>query len=481
MSIKANVLYNTILTISNYIVALLVFPYVSRVLGVNNIGIVSFVDNAINYFILFSTLGIGMLGSREIAKYKNNQEKLNSIVSTLLCITFTLTFITLIAYALSIRYISKFSIYSDLFYIGTLKLIFSGLMVEWFYRGLENFKYISIRYITIRLLYIISIFVFVKSQNDYKVYFILTIGIVVINSLINLIYSRRYFRFSFKDIRMFYYLPKTLSLGIYSILISLYTTFNILFLGIMTNTIQVGYYWTSLKIYNIILGLFSAFSAVMLPRMSSLLAEGNIKNFKILIEKSLNIIITISVSITIFTVILAPQIIELLTGKGYEGAIVPMQIIMPNLVFVGLAQIIVEQVLMPLERDKSIIKIALIGGVVSIVLNYSLIESFESVGTAISFLTAEFIVLSLYLYIISKEKIIDFPWLLFFKKFVFYLPIGLIAFCFTGIFKTHFVIIGVSLFFSTIYFLSIEYFVFNNKALFSIIHGSVLKFVKKRN
>ena len=72
-SVKKNFVYSSILTVSNYIFPLLTYPYVSRVLGVTNIGICNYVDSIINYFILFSMMGISVTGIREIAAHKNNQ------------------------------------------------------------------------------------------------------------------------------------------------------------------------------------------------------------------------------------------------------------------------------------------------------------------------------------------------------------------------------------------------------------------------
>ena len=64
VSIKKNFAYKSILTISTYLMNFVTFPYVARVLGVDGIGLVSFVDNAINYFLLFATMGVATLGVR---------------------------------------------------------------------------------------------------------------------------------------------------------------------------------------------------------------------------------------------------------------------------------------------------------------------------------------------------------------------------------------------------------------------------------
>lgn len=82
-SIRVNFLYSAILTVSNYFFPFITYPYVSRVLGVEKIGICNFVDGIIHYFILFSMLGIVSVGIREIAKNRNDTQKINRAFSTL--------------------------------------------------------------------------------------------------------------------------------------------------------------------------------------------------------------------------------------------------------------------------------------------------------------------------------------------------------------------------------------------------------------
>ena len=104
-SIKKNFLYSSALTDSGYIFPFITYPYVSRVLGVNNIGICNFVDSIINYFILFSMLGISVLGVREIAKVNGSPQKVSRVFSDLLSLNAIFTILSLIALCFSILFI----------------------------------------------------------------------------------------------------------------------------------------------------------------------------------------------------------------------------------------------------------------------------------------------------------------------------------------------------------------------------------------
>ena len=279
-SIKKNFAYKSVLTLSNYLMNFITFPYVSRVLGVERIGLVGFVDNTVNYFLLFATMGVGLLGVREIASVKENRLQRSQVFSNILGLNLVFTLATLFVYLLCVTLIPKLNQYEELFYIGTAKILFTAFLIEWFFTGVENFRYITMRSMFIKLLYVIAVFIFIKDTDDYRLYFILTVGVVVINALINMIYVRRFIRFNFRGIRLRQYIKPNITLGIYALMTSMYLTFNVMFLGLVSNNTQVGYYTTAHKLYMVVLGFFSAFTNVMLPRMSSLLANGEKERFK---------------------------------------------------------------------------------------------------------------------------------------------------------------------------------------------------------
>lgn len=161
-NIKKNFLYSSILTTANYIFPFLTYPYVSRVLGVHNIGICNFVDSIINYFILFSMMGIAATGIREIAKSKNNPENRNRIFSSLFILNTISTTIALIILIISIYSVPKLYEYKELMYIGALKLVCNYLLIDWLYRGLEEFKYVTIRTIIVKCIYVGAVFIFIR-------------------------------------------------------------------------------------------------------------------------------------------------------------------------------------------------------------------------------------------------------------------------------------------------------------------------------
>ena len=407
--IKKNFIYNVLLTLSSYIINIIIFPYVSRVLGVELVGKIGFVNNVVSYFSLFAIMGIGTVGIREIAACGNDKQRRSKVFSEILSIALLMTTLVVGVYVLALCFVPRFREESSLFVVGISNLFFTSLLIEWFYQGIENFRYIAFRSVIVKIIYAFIVLITIKSPSDYLLYFVLTSLVIVINAFINLSYSRNYVDFSLKGVKIKRYIKPILSLGIYRIMVSMYTTFNVIYLGFVCSDTEVGYYYTSTKLFYVLLNIFTAFTSVMMPRMSSLLAENKFDEFKQKTNSSFDLVFAVSFPLIIFCVVYAPHIIMLLSGKGFEGAIAPMRIIMPVLLLTGMAQIWVIQVLIPLKKDNILFVGSLVGAIVGVSANILLVKSLGAIGSAMVLLISElFGNMITFLYAIKKEYI-SFP------------------------------------------------------------------------
>lgn len=408
-SIKKNFAYKSILNLSSYLIGFITFPYISRLMGAERVGLVNFVDNTVSYFLLFASLGIGLLGVREIARVRSDERERSRVFANLLGINLLFTIATLIVFVAAVLLIPTLRQYSELFWIGSAKIIFTALLIEWFYSGMENFRYITLRTIAVKLLYVVVVFVFVREPDQYPLYFTLTVATVVINALINMLYVRRFVRIKLRELLSMRYLWSNCTLGAYSIMTSMYLTFNVMFLGFVAGNTQVGYYTTAFKLYTVLLGFFSAFANVMLPRMSALVAAGDKQGYQTLLNKSFAAVATFSLPLIACSMIMAPEIVYILAGSGFEGAVTPMQIIMPALLSVGLAQILAIQILMPLRKDNVLLVASIIGAALSVVINILFIERLGAIGSAVVLLSAESIVTGTYIVYATRKRLVKIP------------------------------------------------------------------------
>lgn len=422
-SLKKNVLYSSILTCSKYIFPLITFPYVSRVLGVTNIGTCNFVDSIINYFTLFSMMGIGTIGIREIAACGNDINRRSKVFSNLFWLNSIATLIASVILLIAIFTVQQLYEYRKLLFIGFIKLATSFLAIEWFFKGIENFKYITNRSIAVKSIYVIAIFIFVRDKDDIIIYYFLSgLFITSINAFLNINYARKFVHLICKGITFKPYLKSYFTLGAYSILTSMYTTFNTAYLGFGGGTKEVGYYATATKLFTIILSLYTAFTAVMMPRMSSLLAKGKIEEFKSKLKTSEDLLMAFTMPLMVLGFIFAPEIIRIISGKGYEGAIIPMRIIIFLVFIIGYEQILVIQTLTPLKKDKAIFINSIAGASVGILLNLVFVPHLKSVGSAIVWLCSETSVLISAQYFVMKYTGISFP----IKKLLYFCSISII-------------------------------------------------------
>lgn len=427
MSLKKNFLYSSFLTLTNYIFPLITFPYVSRVLGAESIGKYNFIDNIIQIFIIVSMLGIGTVGVREIAQNRISQERLNKSFTALLTFNALSTLIAIISLSILLFTIPKFADYRNLLIVGGLKLLSTFLLIDWFYRGLEDFKFITQRTLIVRILFVASVFIFIKNKEDYTLYYFLITFSITINAIINLVYAKKYIQLNFEYQELKRIAKPIFVLGAYSILAWLYNSFSTSFLGFVSTDEQVGYYSTATKLYTIFLSVITAFTTVMLPRLSQLISQNQLEEFQQRINKSFNIVLTISIPFTIFTIFFASDIIYIIAGKGYEGAIVPMMIIMPIILIVSIAQILIIQILTPLKKDKEMMICTICGAFIGIILNLLLVPHMLCKGAAICWLISEFVVMLSAIYFIRHKTSIKLPFRLLKQRII---PLLIfVAFC----------------------------------------------------
>lgn len=427
-NIKKNFFYSSILTTANYIFPLIIFPYITRVLGVSKVGLCDFVDSIINYYCIFSMLGLTTVAVREIAGNKNDKAKMSKAFSSLLSLNVITTAIMIAALIVSIFLVPRFLENKQLMVVGIFKLLSKAFLIEWLYTGLEDFKYITVRSVIVRCIYVISVLVFVREEKDYVVYYALTTMTFVVNAVINTYYSKRFVKFSLSGVSFKPYWKPVLTLGVYAILTSMYTTFNVSYLGFVGGDEQVGYYSTATKLHGIILALFTAFTGVMLPRMSSLLSEGNSDLFKSYIRKSIGILLAFAMPTMILCIIYADQIIRIIAGPGYEMAVPCMQIVMPLVFVVGYEQILVLQILTPLKRDTDILTNSIIGAVVGVLANIIIVPRLVSVGSAIVWVISEMTVMIMAQYFVGRLIGPIFPKKIFARYISLYLPIVVVLY-----------------------------------------------------
>lgn len=473
--IKKNFFYSAFLTSANYLFPLLTFPYVTRVLGAANYGLCGFIDGIINYFILFSTMGIAVVGIREIASDKSDARKMNRTFMELFVTTGLFTLISIVLLIGATFLVPKLYEQKELMFFGAFKVAFNFLLIEWFYKGIEDFRFITLRTLIVKCGYVASVFIFVRTSEDYPAYYLLSVLMIAVNAVINIIYSRKWISFYLKSLSLKRFLRPLITYGVYTLLTSFYTTFNVAYLGFVSTDVEVGYYSVATKLYSIFIALITAFTSVMMPRMTSLLAENHTDEFRRMYVKSIEILSTVTLPAVIFAIVMAPQIVDFIAGKDYFGAVLPLRIVMPLMFIIGYEQIMIVQALMPLRKDKVVLRNSFAGAVVGLVANVLLVNRLAAVGSAIVWLICEILILVLSQFAVVSIIKISFPFKQFGKNLLVYSPI-LLLFAVRLLFEgSAFIDLLVTALITAVYFIIVQIYVFPDGICGKFIRKTIFK------
>lgn len=389
-SIKKNFIYNFSLNIINIMFPLITAPYVSRVLGADNLGKYNFSLSLSSWFLIFATFGTTIYGVREIAKVRDNKKLLDKTFSEIFSINFIATLITFVVYTVIIFVNPKTNDEIILFLISAISIFMNLFCIDWFYMGLEDFKMITLRSLLIKVTCLVSIFIFVRQRDDYIIYALISTLAFGFANALNFVYSKKFVTLSFKNINLKHHM-KILIVFFYSnIVVSMYTIFDQVLLGLFSTNKDVAFYSRSRQIYSIALSITLSISTVLLPKLTYLY-KNDLENYKSLLKKSINYIYIFSVPSVVGLMVLAKDIMWFFGGKEFENAYVSLTILSILVFTVSLSTWQYDQLFLPLGKEKVGLKGQMFMAMVSIGGNIIFVPKFGYIGASVSLVLAEMI------------------------------------------------------------------------------------------
>lgn len=395
-SLKSNVILNFINTVTGIIFPVITFPYASRILMPEGIGIINFQTSIINYIVILTSLGIPMYAVREVAKYRDDTYTRNRITVEILLLSVILCVCGYIVVGLLASYIPQIHDNVQLFYVLSLTILFTGIGVQWFYQGIEDFKFITIRAVIVRILAAVCLFLFVKNSDDIIIYGAVTVGTSAGNYIINFVHLHNYISFKelkWSELNVIRHMGPALHIFVLNLIISIYVNLNTVMLGFMQDDTSVGLYTAGSKLSHVILTAVTSIGAVMIPRCSNLIKTGNIAEFSRISSKAIRFVLILSLPCMVGIMLLAKPIIWILCGEEFMLSVPVLYWTAPIIVFISITNFIGLQVLYPQNKENIVIWSTVGGAVVNLLLNLVLIPIYSEKGAAISTFAAELMVL----------------------------------------------------------------------------------------
>ncbi|MGT2925075.1 flippase [Streptococcus caviae] len=390
---------NFILTISNFIFPLITFPYASRVLQAQGVGTVSFATSIITYFTMVGMMGIPTYGIRACAKIRNDQSKLRKTVQEIFLLNSAVMLLALIGLAVSVFMVPKLSQEKTLYLIMSSTLIFNVLGVEWLYKALEKYSYITVRSILFKFLSLILLLLLVKNKEDYVIYGAITVFAGVGSNLMNFLNLRRLIDLKpLKNLDLKQHIKPCLTFFLLTVSTTIYLNVDTTLLGFIKGDHQVGYYTAAVKIKQILVSIVTSLGTVLLPRLSFYHEQERHAEFRTLVEKALSFVFVLAVPLTLFFILDAKESILFLSGDNFLPAVLPMQLIMPTVIFIGISNLMGIQILVPMQKEMLVVVSTIIGAAADVLINIITIPLFGAAGAAFAGSIAELTVVLVQLY-----------------------------------------------------------------------------------
>ncbi|WP_340033560.1 flippase [Paenibacillus sp. FSL E2-0202] len=401
-SLVRNFIYNLIYTGLNLLFPLITAPYVSRVLGATNLGKVNFASTVVNWFVLFAAFGVTTYGVREVAKIKKKGKDLDKLFSEIFIINGVLSIIVTIIYLYVIFNVKEFNSEFSLFLIMSLSIILNMFSIDWFYQGIEEYRYITIRSTVFKVISLICIFLFVKEEGHYVIFGLISILSTSLSGILNFIYSRKFVKIQLRNTNFTKHFKPLSIFFVHTFIVNIYTNLDQVLLGFLVNSKSVAFMNRSNVVINMAISVSTSISNVTLPR-ASYYRENNNEKFRNLLSQVPNYILWITIPITVGCMCYASNIMYILGGKEFLETTVLLQIMSIMIIFSPLSTFLQYQVLVASGKEKLGLYCAVTTSLLSLGLNIILIPVIGLIGAGIVRVVSEFFAVGLRYYIAKKK------------------------------------------------------------------------------
>lgn len=277
--------------------------------------------------------------------------------------------------------------------------------ISWFYQGMENFRKTALRNIVVKLLSVISIFIFIKNENDVSKYLLIYVLTTLLGNISLWLGIRKYIvKVKFNELQILKQLKHTISLFIPQIAIQVYTVLDKTMIGAITNNMsEVGYYEQTQKIIKILMTIITSLGAVMMPRIAKCYADGEQDKIKEYMKNTFKFVYLLAFPMIFGIVAVSDNFVPLFFGEGYEKVKLLMKVMSPIILFIGLSNVTGTQYLLSTKKQRQFTISVVCGAIINAILNFILINRFDSLGAVIATVIAEFTVTAVQFYFVRKE------------------------------------------------------------------------------
>lgn len=411
--LKKNIFSLFILQGSNYLIPLIIFPYLVRVLGPAEYGEIGLATSVIQYFCLFIDFGFNLTASKAIAVSSKTKEEISAIFfKTMLAKAVLLLLSISLVFFLSYR-VEQFHSIKPLLHILSLQLVGAMLLPVWFFQGVEKMSSVTISYILARGFSIPLTFIFVQEPNDINIAALIQGGTAFVAGVISIyfVYKTNYvvLKCRFRISEIVGTLIQSTPIFIGSIAMSLYTMSNPFILGMVSHVEQVGIYIAADKLRQALMGAFLILGGALYPRVNALFKESREAGFSF-VKKIILIQGGLALIASIMFYLCSAYISNIMLGREFDESIMILKLMSPMIILIVSSVILCNYVLLPLGHNKIYAKLPIFTGLLHLSYAIPLCSLYGASGASLSILITETLTFILLLIITLKKGYLKKIW-----------------------------------------------------------------------
>lgn len=428
-SIKKNFIMNMMLTTSNYIFPLITFPYLSRILLASGNGKIGFATSVVNYAIMFASLGIPMYGIKACAKVRDDRKMLSKTTQELFLFNTITAVITCIILMVLLWLLPQFEGYRELILISAMLIPLQTIGVEWLFKAMEEYSYITMRALVFRIMGIILMFLLVKTPDDCATYVLINVIGTGGSMLLNAMNVHKYVdRVELKICELTQHIKPVVVFFALSASWTIYTNLDVVMLGLISTDIETGYYSAAIKVKSILAGGISALGTVLLPRLSNYYYEKKSEFYRLL-KVNFQFVVILAFPLALFFTLTAENVMLILSGDSFLSAVPAMKAIIWTLIPIGLSNVLGTGFLVPMGKEKVTIIATVCGIVTDVIFNALWIAKYGALGAACATVVGEIVIVIIEIFYLRKEFAKIYSASTFFKVILACLFSGIVSIC----------------------------------------------------
>lgn len=376
-TLVANFGYLSLLQVAGYVFPLITMPYLARVIGAEGFGKIAFAAAIMVWFQTIADWGFNYTATRDVAKNRDDKEKVSEIFSNVLWARIFLMFVSFVALSICVMTIPKLRENADVIMISFLMIPGHIMFPDWFFQAMERMKYITILNIISKTLFTIAIFLFIKERDDYILQPLFTSLGFVVSGIIAMYYIlvewkiRLHFT-SFKVIIKT--IKSSTDVFINNLMPNFWNALSTILLGFLWGNVANGILDAGKKFQQTCGGLFGVVTRVFYPFLSR-----RIDQHQLYAKVSMSLAFVMMLLLFIF----APIIIDIFFGEEFSESVIVLRLYAISLLFWALDNVYGVNYMLVNGYDKQLRNMTIISSIVACISAYPLIYFYSYVGVAI--------------------------------------------------------------------------------------------------